>query len=161
MIGKIFILATFILSIGNISEVKNEYHKEFYETGNAKAQGWVKDGIKTGYWRFYHTNGKLSEKGHFANNERSAFWYFYSKKGKLLEEGYYKNGTKADWWLFYDAFGNVNHKCQLSHGKKNGYCCMYKNNDIVKAKKYQDGKRVKTWSSFRSFRKENKLSDLR
>jgi len=158
---KLVLLLSFFIAIGNLSEKTNEYHKEYYHAGKIKSEGWIKNGIKTGYWRFYHSNGELSEKGHFTNDKRTGYWYFYSEKGKILEEGHYKNGAKSDWWLFYDTFGNVNHKCQLNDGKKNGYCLMYKNNDIVKAEKYEDGKRIKAWSTFRSFKKENKLSDLR
>ncbi len=158
---KITFLLTFFLAFGNPAEKWGDYHKEYYQNGTTKAEGWMKNGQKDGYWRFYHPNGKLSEKGHFTTGKRTSYWYFYSEKGKLEQEGHYENGTKADWWLFYDAQGKINHKCQLSGGKKNGYCLQYRNNDIVKAEKYSNGKKIKAWYSFSSFKKENNLSDLR
>lgn len=158
---KIVLFFTFFFALGNASESGNEYHREYYKSGEVKSEGWIRNNYKTGYWRFYHSNGKLSEKGHFTKGKRSGYWYFYSATGGLREEGHFENNEKADWWLFYDALGNVNHKCQLSEGIKNGYCLMYKNDDIVKAEKYRNGKKIKSWSSFSSFRRENKLSDLR
>ena len=158
---KIVLLLTFFLSFGNPSEKKNEYRKEYYQTGEVKSQYWLKNGAETGYWRFYHHNGKLSEKGHYTNGKWSSYWYFFAKNGKLQEEGHYANGAKVKRWLFYDLLGKVSHKCQLSDGKKNGYCIIYKNNNMVEAEKHQDGKRIMAWSSFSGFKEENKLSDLR
>jgi len=54
----------------------------------------------------------------------------------------------------------INHKCQLEDNQKNGYCLMYKNEKLVAASKYKAGKKLKEWTTFASFRKENKLSDL-
>jgi hypothetical protein len=38
---------------------------------------------------------------------------------------------------------------------------MYKNEKLVSASKYKAGKKIKEWSTFASFKKENKLSDLK
>ena len=38
---------------------------------------------------------------------------------------------------------------------------MYKNEKLVSAVKYTKGKRIKEWTDLESFKKENKLSDLR
>tara|TARA_R110002049_G_scaffold122465_2_gene277297 strand:+ start:7437 stop:7613 length:177 start_codon:yes stop_codon:yes gene_type:complete len=54
----------------------------------------------------------------------------------------------------------ANHKCQLENNQKNGYCLMYKNEKIVSAAKYKSEKKIKTWTNFKAFRKENNLLDL-
>ena len=82
--------------------MEGSYYKEYYETGAPKAEGWVKNGIKTGYWKFYHENGKRSEQGHYRNNLREEYWYFYTENGILEKEGHYYKGKKSNWWLFYD-----------------------------------------------------------
>lgn len=161
MTAKIYLILALFLSFGNPSERKGLYHKEFYSSGIIKAEGWIKNGQKEGYWKLYHQNGKLSEKGHFRKGVRHAYWYFYTENGKPWKEGHYKKGEMADWWLFFDARGRINHKCQLSKGKKNGYCLQYKNEKLTSAEKYQNGKKIKKWTSFSSFKRENKLSDLR
>ena len=158
---KLFIFVAFFISFGNISKENSLYHKEYYDTGKTKAEGWLKNGLKEGYWKFYYSNGNLSEKGHYKKGERQSYWYFYNENGMRKQAGHYKKGMMADWWLFFDEQGKVNHKCQLSNGKKNGYCLQYFDEKLTSAEKYQNGKRIKKWTSFSSFRSENKLSDLK
>ncbi|MEX0360480.1 MAG: toxin-antitoxin system YwqK family antitoxin [Allomuricauda sp.] len=99
--------------------------------------------------------------GHYKNNEREGYWYFHDQLGKLEMEGHFKKGEKVNWWLFYDENGKINHKCQLKNGIKNGYCLKYTDEELKSAEKYKNGKKIKEWFSFGSFRKENKLSDLK
>ena len=94
-------------------------------------------------------------------NVREGYWYFYDNTGKLEMEGHMQSGQKVNWWLFYDENGAINHKCQLKNGIKNGYCLKYKNETLKSAEKFHNGQKVKEWYSFGSFRKENKLSDLK
>ncbi|WP_430909592.1 toxin-antitoxin system YwqK family antitoxin [Maribacter sp. 2-571] len=158
---KILLIGFFTFSFGTAEAKMGKYHKEFYRTGKTKSEGWLINGQKSGYWRFYHPNGRVSEKGHYEKGKRKDYWYFYTPRGVRQQEGHYKKGQMADWWLFYDDRGKVNHKCQLNYGKKNGYCLQYKNSKLASAEKYKNGKKIKAWYSLSSFKKENKLSDLR
>lgn len=161
MFTKIAFLVIFLLYTGNPSEDSRSYQKEYYPHGKIKAEGWLKNGLKEGYWKFYHRNGNLSEKGHYRKGLRHAYWYFYKENGKPKQEGHYSKGKMSDWWLFFNSQGTVNHKCQLSNGRKNGYCLQYENEKLTSAEKYQNGKKIKKWTSFSSFKRENKLSDLK
>lgn len=161
MFSKVLILATLFLFFGNPSKENMRYYKEYYQTGKKKAEGWVKGGAKTGYWKFYHDNGSVSEKGHYKNGQRDEYWYFYAPNRVRSKEGHYSKGQKTDWWLYYDVRGKLDYKCQLNIGKKNGYCIQYSNGDISSAIKYTNGKKIKEWHDMRSFKRENKLSDLR
>lgn len=154
-------LVLFVFSFGNSSEENSTYHKEYYQQGKIKAEGWVKNGLKEGYWKFYHRNGKLSEKGRYIKGQREEYWHFYNETGRPKQAGHYRTGQKSEWWLFFDAQGRINHKCQLDHGKRNGYCLQYMDEELTSAEKYQNGKKVKKWTSFSSFKRENKLSDLK
>ena len=49
----------------------------------------------------------------------------------------------------------------LKNNKKNGYCLRYNQQKLVKAEKYQQGKKIKEWTDLASFKKENSLFDLR
>lgn len=161
MFTKIAMLVLFIFSFGNPAEENGSYYKEYYQKGEIKAEGWVKNGLKEGYWKFYHSNGKLSEKGRYEKSQRQDYWYFYTQNGKPQQAGHYMRGKMADWWLFFDSQGSVNHKCQMSNGKKNGYCLQYMNEKLTSAEKYRNGRKLKKWTSFSSFKRENKLSDLK
>lgn len=140
---------------------QKKYQKEYFNDGTLKAEGWVKDSLKDGYWTFYHPNGNKEKEGHFTNGVANKYWYFYREEGSKEREGHYKNGKRQKWWLYFDENGFVNHKCQLKNDKKNGYCFMYENKKLIKAVKYQNGKKIKEWTDYSSFRRENKLSDLK
>jgi antitoxin component YwqK of YwqJK toxin-antitoxin module len=149
----------FIFPVTNTSESK--YFKDFYDSGQPKSEGWLKDGKKTGYWKFYYANGLPSKQGHYENDRRAKYWYFYSPERIRIKEGNYLSGEMSNWWLFYDTKGRINHKCQLNKGKKNGYCLKYENEELVSAEKYRNGEKIKEWFNFVDFRRENKLSDLK
>lgn len=160
MLFKIPVLALLCLFLNLKKEGDAMYYQEFYKTGETKAEGWVQNNTKTGYWKFYYENGVISEQGHYNNDKRENYWYFYNQKNVKVREGKYENGKMFNWWLFYDKKGAINHKCQLKNGKKNGYCLKYKNRKITAAVQYINGERIKEWTSFSGFKKENKLSDL-
>ena len=50
---------------------------------------------------------------------------------------------------------------QLKNNQKNGYCLLYKKQKLVKAVKFKNGKKIKEWSDFSSFKEENSLNDLK
>ncbi|GMN09924.1 hypothetical protein MTsPCn9_19670 [Croceitalea sp. MTPC9] len=137
------------------------YHRDYHDNGNLKSQGWKIEDSKEDFWKHYHANGQLMSQGHYKKNTKVGYWYFYDTNGRIEMEGHFKNNQKVKWWLFYDQKGKVNHKCQLKDGIKNGYCLKYMDEELTSAEKYRNGKKVKEWFSFSSFKKENKLSDLK
>ena len=156
-----FLIALLFFSMLKNHRADKKYVREYYASGELKAEGWMHQNVKDGFWKFYHQTKKISEQGHFKANKREKYWYFYTTNGKLEKEGHFKADKKTDWWLFYDTTGKVNHKCQLANNLKNGYCLKYKNETLTSAEKYKNGKKIKEWHSLRSFKKENNLSDLK
>ena len=126
-----------IISLFVFTNSSKKYHKVFYENGNKKAEGWIQNNKKTGYWYYYNINQQKKAEGHYVNDK------------------------KEKWWIFYNDKNEVIHKCQLKNGIKNGYCLMYKDGELSSAQKYNNGKKISEWFDFSSFKKENKLSDLR
>lgn len=137
------------------------YYKDYYESSQIKSEGWIENNQEKGYWKFYYESGRISAQGHYKDNKREKYWYFYNPNGIKSKEGNYVQGHMTKWWLFYDAKGKISHKCQLSNGRKNGYCLKYKNEELVSAEKYRNGKKIKEWFNFIDFQRENKLSDLK
>ena len=158
MKNLIFIIVLFI-SLYAFAE--KEYQRAYYENGNIQSEGWTENNQKIKFWKFYYENGSLKKIGHFSADKEIKYWKFYTKSGYLEKEGHFKNGKKQNWWLFYDTMEKLNHKCQLKNNQKNGYCLMYKNEKLVAASRYKAGKKLKEWTTFASFNKENKLSDLK
>ncbi|MFK5974124.1 MAG: hypothetical protein QM485_12705 [Flavobacteriaceae bacterium] len=161
MFTKLFFMISLLFLFGSLPREEDTYFKDFYETGKIKSEGWLRSGVKMGYWKFYHRNGRISEQGHYEYNKREKYWYFYHRNMVITKEGHYINGEMTQWWLFYNEKGRISHKCQLRKGKKNGYCLKYQNEKLTSAEKYQNGKKIKEWSTLRSFERENKLSDLK
>ena len=155
---NIFLLLLLFISITILGQKK--YTKINFKNGNIKAEGWILKTAKVKYWKFYYKNGNVKKEGHFKNNHPDKYWYFYRKDASKEKEGHFSNGKQNDWWLYYDKNGNINHKCQLKDNQKNGYCLLYKNKKLTRASKFKNGKKIKEWDSFSSFKKENKLSDL-
>ena len=149
-----------ILLISLSVSAQKTYQKAYFDNGNLKSEGWLKNDQKNGYWKFYYQNGNIKKEGRFSKDKPIKYWYFYTKKGIKKSAGHFINGEKSNWWLFYDGFEKINHKCQLKHNVKNGYCLMYKNEELVSAAKFKAGKKIKEWTDLKAFKKENNLLDL-
>lgn len=145
----------------NLNVAAKTYSKNYYQSGVLKSEGWIENGNKNGYWKYYYANGQISEQGQYSQGKKVAFWICYNESGKLKQQGKYIAGEKYNWWSFYDSQGKIKHKCQLNDGIKNGYCLKYTNQKLSSAEKYKDGKKIKEWFSFSSFRSENNLTDLK
>ena len=158
MYQKLFTFVFLCCSIAVFSQKK--YQKTYYNSGQLKEEGWVKNNQKNGYWTFYYKDGVKNKEGHYKNNKPIKYWYFYRQNSTKEKEGRYKNGKKNSWWLFYSKKGIMNHKCQLKKGQKDGFCFKYYQGKLNKAVKYLKGKKIKEWTDLKSFRKENNMSDL-
>ncbi|WP_196890766.1 toxin-antitoxin system YwqK family antitoxin [Aureivirga marina] len=140
---------------------KNNYWKSYFQNGKLKEEGRYVQNKKDLYWLYYFENGTIKERGFYKNNLREQFWVFFHQNKTKKEEGHYLNGLKTKWWVFYNSVGEVQKKCQFVDDKCSGYCLVYENEKLVKAEKYVNDKKVNEWTSYSSFRKENKLSDLK
>ena len=158
---KLPVLLSFIFLLGFSKPTKREYQRTYHNNGHIASEGWILSNKRDGYWKIYHENGNLSQQGNYKYNKREGYWYFYSENALPLKEGHYADNLKTNWWLFYDSQGRINHKCQLNQDLKNGYCLRYTNERLVLAEKYNKGKKIKEWTSFSAFQKENSLSDLK
>ncbi|MFT5846097.1 MAG: antitoxin component YwqK of YwqJK toxin-antitoxin module [Psychroserpens sp.] len=157
---KPIVIIILLLWSFNISAQK-KYQRDYFDDGTLASEGWISNNQKINYWKYYHANGQLKSEGHYKKNERTKYWRTYRNNRTKESEGHYANGNKNKWWLFYDSEEKINHKCQLKNNQKNGYCLMYRNEKLVSAVKYSKGKKIKEWTDYQSFRKENSLKDLK
>ena len=137
------------------------YHKSYYDNGKIEKEGWIKDNQKTAYWKFYYKNGNLSKEGHFSGGLETKYWYFYRQDSSKEKEGHFENGQQIDWWLFYNNYGTLNFKCQFKNDLEHGYRLCYKGEELQKIEQYKNGQKIKEWTDIESFKKDNKLSDLK
>lgn len=107
------------------------------------------------YVKNYYPNKKLKEEGWIENGTKTDYWFYYYENGNKKEEGHYKNNLKTYWWIYYDEKQRILKKCEYKKNKLNGLTIVYNKEKIVKAEKYSDGKKIKTWTDFNEFKRDN------
>ena len=80
---------------------------EYYESGQVKMEGGMKDGKMEGEWTSYFPDGRVQSHGFFENGERTGAAQVFYANGNKYEEGYYKNGKHCGKWKFYDEQGTL------------------------------------------------------
>ncbi|KAA1243867.1 toxin-antitoxin system YwqK family antitoxin [Aquimarina sp. RZ0] len=149
--------------MGNQITIEKEYHREYYDNGLIKTEGWKINDQKTDYWFVYYPNGKVAEKGHFLHGKKEGYWYFYSQNNELLKEGHFKNNKAENWWIIYDIASSktkITKKYQYQNDKKNGFCLLYKNDRLFKAEKYINDEKTGEWTDISSFKRDNPNASL-
>ena len=80
---------------------------EYYETGQVKMEGGMKDDKMEGEWKAYFPDGRVQSIGTFVNGLRTSKATVWQENGNLLQEGFYKEGQHVGKWKFYDEQGNL------------------------------------------------------
>ncbi len=148
-------LFAMIIGSGQHSSYTKEYHREYYPTGEIKAEGWIMGEKKINFWIYYHQNGNIAQKGHFLNNQKNGYWFFYSTNNILKKEGHYINDKAEKWWVIYDSTLDLTKKCQYKNNKRDGFCLLYKKNKLFKAERYMSDLKTGEWTDLLSFKKDN------
>jgi antitoxin component YwqK of YwqJK toxin-antitoxin module len=116
-------------------------------------------GQKT-YFKDYYDNGKLKSEGWLDQNKKVNYWFYYFENGNKKEEGHFINNNKCKWWIFYKSNEEIDKKCQFENNQKNGYALFYRNSQIIRAEKYNMGKKTNEWNSLSEFKKDNTINFL-
>ena len=80
---------------------------EYYQSGQVKMEGGMKEGKMDGEWKAYFPDGRLQSVGSFVNGLRTGRATVWQENGNLLQEGFYKEGTHVGKWKFYDEQGEL------------------------------------------------------
>ncbi len=80
---------------------------EYYDTGQVKMEGGMKDGKMEGKWKAYFPDGRVQSIGFFSNGLRTGEATVWQENGNLYQEGFYKEGKHCGKWKFYDEQGNL------------------------------------------------------
>lgn len=159
------LLLLFVIPLSWLQE-RNEstYQKIYDNNGLIKEEGWKVNEEKVGYWYFYHENGEVASQGHFLDNQKNGYWYFYSSEGQKIKEGHFEKNNAEKWWIIYDIAAptgdGIVRKYQFRKNKKNGFCLSYRNNELFKAEKYVDNKKIGEWTDISTFKRDNPNASL-
>ena len=80
---------------------------EYYDSGQVKMEGGMKDGKMEGKWVAYFPDGRMQSIGTFIEGKRTGEAAAWQENGNLYYEGFYKEGKHVGKWKFYDEQGNL------------------------------------------------------
>ena len=80
---------------------------EYYQTGQVKMEGGMKEGKMDGEWKAYFPDGRVQSIGTFEKGLRTGRATVWQENGNLLQEGFYKEGTHVGKWKFYNEQGDL------------------------------------------------------
>ena len=80
---------------------------EYYETGQVKMEGAMKDGQREGVWTAYFPDGRPQSIADFKAGKMNGTSKVYWENGNLRWEGFYKEDRRFGKWKYYDEQGNL------------------------------------------------------
>lgn len=86
---------------------------EYYQNGNIKIKGVLKNGKRDGDWSYFYENGKLWSWGEYTEGVRNGASSVYYENGVLKMEGNYFNNKQIGLWKFYDESGKLKKEVNL------------------------------------------------
>ena len=85
----------------------NRVTTEYYDSGQKKHEGALKDGKRKGFWTFWHENGQKKREGSYKDGKQNGLWAGWNENGQKKAEvslkdgkpdglltGWYENGQK-------------------------------------------------------------------
>lgn len=83
------------------------YETTYYESGQVRFEGGMKNGKMDGEWFSYFPDGRMQSKGFYENGARMGEGTAWRPNGNLYYEGHYQNGKHCGKWKWYDEQGNL------------------------------------------------------
>lgn len=124
--------------------------KEFYPTGEIRAQGAYLNGKRTGKWNFFYQNGKKEQTGSYNKNGKpEANWTWYYESGNTLREESFINGLTEGEMREYTDSGKVITRGMYVEGEKEGFWFL-EDGDERQEGNYKAGQRTGEWKWFYS-----------
>lgn len=80
---------------------------EYYETGQVKMGGAMKDDQREGVWTAYFPDGRPQSIADFKAGKMNGASKVYWENGNLRWEGFYKEDQYFGKWKYYDEQGNL------------------------------------------------------
>ena len=129
------------------NDKKQGVWKYYYENGDVKSQGVMKDNLKTGEWIFYYEDGKIEQRGKYNNDKPSGLWTWYYNNGNKWREENLIKGVEEGSITEYNKEGIVILKGEYVDGERDGLWNFH-NGDNTEEGSYQDGLQNGIWKSW-------------
>ncbi len=128
------------------SGLKQGPWKEYYKSGELRAEGSYKDGARIGKWKFHYRNGKLEQTGKYKEGGKPhGEWIWYYPNGQVLREEYYRRGLEDGEMIEYDSTGNIIARGSYIDGLQDGEWVYYEG-DYKREGSYVEGMMHGEWT---------------
>jgi len=150
-----------VLSAEGITDMegkRNGKWKEFYETGELKAEGTYKNSARVGDWKYYFPDKSIEVVGSYnQRGEKTGEWqWFYPNQQLMMTENYEDGVLEGEYWE-YDEEGKVLVKGQYIEGEQDGFWHFQRGIGFEEGNFY-DGMRIGTWKTW--YENEHLLSEI-
>ena len=124
-------------------------YEEYYENGQLKAKGTIRDGEVEGRWEEYYENGRLMTKGTIKDGEPDGPYEHYDENGQLQTKGTMKDGEVEGRWEEYYENGRLMTKGTIKDGEPDGPYEHYDENGQLQTKgTMKDGEVEGPWEEY-------------
>ncbi len=130
-----------------IIDAKGNYQgnwKHYFASGELRAEGKYKEGIKIGDWVYYFKDGKVEQKGTYTNGKPDKKWQWWYNNGQLHRDEVYRKGKEDGMAYEYSLTGQLITKGEYLDGLKEGPW-FYHVGDHREEGSYIDGMRSGKW----------------
>ncbi len=118
--------------------------KDFYLSGNIKAEGKYKNNKREGKWKFYFENGQVEQTGEFKDGKYNGKWTWYYSDGTVAREENFYNGREEGLFTEYNTDGCIITEGEYFDGEKEGEW-IYRINDYEEKGSYVTGLKDGKW----------------
>ena len=168
-------LLLILLCLPFIGFGQTDFHKEYYENGQLKAEGEIVYSSSDGLWKYYYENGQLKAEGNWSLGKRDGLWKLwyengqlklvsnwiyngneylhgfykaYNMDGQVTSDGNYKFNEENGWWKIYNENGQLIQEGIYESGHKTGWWKYYIDGKIDSEKKFEPNNRLRGWRFF-------------
>lgn len=118
-----------------------------YENGTVLFIGVIDDeGRKQGYWREFYRSGELKAEGYYSNNKKVKEWKYYYRDGTLEQIGSYISGLPEGVWKWYYPDGMLRLEEEYAFGLAEGMSTEYSDTGgVIATGEYLGGLKEGKW----------------
>lgn len=122
--------------------------KEFYETGELRAEGNYKNSVKVGDWQFFFQDKSIEVVGSYnTKGEKTGEWqWYYPNQQVMMTENYDDGVLDGEYWE-YDENGEIITQGNYVEGEPDG-TWIYHRGTAIEEGNYYDGMRTGLWKTW-------------
>jgi antitoxin component YwqK of YwqJK toxin-antitoxin module len=121
--------------------------KEFYATGELKAEGLYEMGKKIGLWKYFHVNGKPEQTGKYFKGKPDGTWKWFYESGNILREETFEKGIPVEELREFSDSGKVIIKGSFLDGEPDGFWFL-EDNDFKEEGIFKAGVKYDEWKCY-------------